>query len=358
MVKVLYDSQIFDWQLFGGISKYFCELIWEKNVGVEKQLSVFFSNNEYLNSRKIGSPRPFFPSYDFKYRQALIIRANRIKLRWNSSKFDVFHPTYYDPYFLSLLDGRPFVLTVHDMIHEMFPESIQSHDTTARDKKTLCDLADHIITVSENTKRDLVRLYSINGDKISVVHLAQSFPVRVGLKTPDNYILFIGQRQGYKNFTRTLYALQILRESFPNLKLVCTGAKLVNEENALISSLKLTNAVINTYVKDDRSLQNLYQNALCFVFPSEYEGFGIPILEAFASGCPVVISDIGCFREVAKDAALFFDPIDVHSIERAIRAVISNQNVRNHLIDRGHSRLREFSWKMTSLKTAEIYTKL
>ena len=120
--------------------------------------------------------------------------------------------------------------------------------------------------------------------------------------------------------------------------------------------LGLEGAVSSRFVSDNQ-LAYLYQHALCFVFPSLYEGFGIPVLEAFASGCPVLLSNASCFPEVGGDAALYFDPYNPEEMAKTIENVVSDSNLRTQMIQRGHERVKAFSWDKTAAQTAEFYKK-
>jgi len=149
------------------------------------------------------------------------------------NQFDVFHPTYYDPYFLKYLKGKPFVLTIYDMIHEFFPEQFPNKDPTMLNKKVLATKADFIITISHNTKKDVIETYSIDEDRVFVIYLGNSLSSSEkpeSLNLPSQYVLYVGDRQIYKNFYRFLIAVAPILHDNPSLYIVCAGGKNFSSE--------------------------------------------------------------------------------------------------------------------------------
>ena len=143
-----------------------------------------------------------------------------------------------------------------------------------------------------------------------------------------------------------------------NVKLVCAGGRgFSDEETEIINQMRISNYVEHKEVNDE-ILSELYSNALCFVFPSLYEGFGIPVLEAFSCKCPCVLSNTSSLPEVAGDAAVYFDPSDKDSIIYAIECVLVNQSLQQELIEKGTQRLKSFSWSKMKNNTFEVYKKL
>ena len=275
--------------------------------------------------------------------------------------FDVFHPTYYEDYFLNYLRGVPFVLTIYDMIHELFPEHY-INDKTSMLKEKLFHLASQVIAISEITKRDIMEIYNVSGENISVVHLADSLIDLNGTsqtlreKLPKRYIFFVGERTRYKNFQFFVKAIAGLLKQDQNLQLVCSGAPFNKSELDLFDFLSIA-PKISHYFASDAELKCLYSNAEAFIFPSLYEGFGIPGLEAFACNCPVLLSQSGALPEIGGEAAIFFNPKSALEISNAVKKVIYDSNLRQTLIQKGKERLRLFSWNNTVKKTIEVYKK-
>lgn len=362
-MQILYDHQIFTTQKYGGISRYFYELIhyFEKKKDNGIDISIVFSNNYYISDNKDVKHMTFFPNYELKGKHRLFAPINKLKsiYKIKKQKFDVFHPTYYHPYFLDYIGDKPFVLTVYDMIHEKFTEVVPPHDKTSERKRILADKASKIIAISESTKNDLIEIFDTDPLKIEVIHLATD--IRVNKKRPldiflqNEYILFVGARHSYKNFIKFIASIENILHEKNDLSVVCIGGGDFNsKEIAFFNQLNIKDKVFQHTV-DDTSLAYYYSHAIIFVFPSLYEGFGIPILEAFACECPLVCSNTSSLPEIAEDAAEYFDPSSEDSIRNAVTKVLTNQARRDELREKGTQRLQCFSWEKTAKETQKVY---
>lgn len=361
---IFYDHQIFTFQRYGGISRYFYELInlLKNNEDTVIETPFILSNNYYIsNNKKNIRHINFLPHQEFRGKNRLMSIFNKRSsiINFKKQKFDIFHPTYYDPYFLKYIGNKPFILTVHDMIHEKFSEMFDRSDKTSIQKKILIQKANKIIAISNNTKKDLMEILNVDESKIEVIYLGNSmFPKNnliLNIDIPQNYILFVGSRSGYKNFDRFIRAVFPLLHKDKNLYVVCAGGgKFQKKEYEFLKQLNILKQVIQFDVNDD-ILAYLYKNALVFVFPSLYEGFGIPVLEAFTCKCPLVCSNTSSLPEIADGGAVYFDPYDEDSITNAIVNVLENKNIRNNIIKNGTKRLKNFSWRKTATKTKELY---
>ncbi len=366
VTKILYDHQIFIYQEFGGISRYFYELMsaFEKDEDVRIDMSLAYSNNHYINNARFVKSRPFFKNTNFRFKNRLLHYLNKRgeKKLLLGKDYDLFHPTYFNPYFLYYLGSKPFVLTIYDMVYELFPQIFSHRDKTGAYKKLLASKATKIIAISENTKRDIIRLFDVKEDKIEVIYLANSLTAGTIEKgkgsvsdLPQKYLLFVGNRRVYKNFDTFVESIASLLKDDNGLHLVCAGGgKFTPWEIAGLEKLGIMQKVIQ-YPFDDSKLAQFYRNALALVFPSLYEGFGIPILEAFSCGCPVIASNISSLPEVAGDAAEYFDPADTMSISGAVKKVIGNDDLMRELKARGYERLKAFSWEKTAANTKKLY---
>lgn len=381
-MKVLYDYQIFSLQKIGGISRYFYELISSSQPSYIPHLAVKYHKNIYLKDivesqsyprkRRLCFENHSFPGKGIfnriqeKYLPTPnpdILNQEYVCEQFSRIKPDIFHPTYYGNYFLDALRGTPFVLTIYDMIHELFPEHFDNNDKIAILKKKLYFLADHIIAISENTKKDIMDIYNVSGNIISVVPLANSLvkiessnEVIRGFNLPSKYLLFVGLRKGYKNFQFFITAVSELLRKENDLYVICTGPPFAKAETDFFEFLGISDKVIHYFV-DDNELTHLYGNAVAFIFPSLYEGFGIPILEAFACDCPVLLSQSGSLTEVGGDAAIYFNPKSIVEIRDAVKKVVYGIELRKNLIRMGRERLKHFSWSATVNKTADVYRK-
>jgi glycosyltransferase involved in cell wall biosynthesis len=358
-MKILFDHQAFSNQKYGGISRYFANLNSGLNAepGIESTLGLLFTRNAYIHPNDLPLNGFYNNWVDKKSRRE---KYNKWYCRHllKQGDFDVFHPTYYNPYFLKYLN-KPFVLTVHDLIHELFPHYFETIDPhTIIYKEQTITRADHIIAISESTKKDIQKFYNVPDDKITVIHHGYQMGAATGqvaaAKAEDKYLLFVGDRFGYKNFELFVKAVAPLLLK-KGLKLICTGGGSFNDaERKLIAQLNLTNNIQQVSVTDSE-LANLYTNAEAFVYPSLYEGFGLPVLEAFYNNCPVIMSNTSSLPEVGGDAAQYFDPLDERSVAAAIEAVINNNPRQNELRVKGAERLKLFGLETCIKKTIDVY---
>ena len=372
MTKIIIDPQTFISQQYGGISRYFTELFTEfqRNSEIELLFPILYTDNiHYLES-------PFFPD-SYQEKHSLLIRYSKIfrsflprKLKQRSERyaisllkeqnFDLFVPTYYNPYFLPYLSGKPFVLTVHDMIHELYPSHFPDDLETAVNKKRLIEQATYIIAVSENTKKDILEIYpSVPSEKIEVVYLAHHFVENSSEPSslPNDYVLFVGNRGIYKNFTLFINAIAPLFQKYPELHLVCAGGDGFNdEEQLLIDDLEISGRVTQQRFKDEE-LRSYYENARCFVFPSAYEGFGIPVLEAMSAGCPIILTNNSSFPEIAGDAGIYFKLDDEVDLREKIELVWNDDQLRLTHKEKGIEQARKFRWNKTAEETLKVYQK-
>lgn len=364
-MNIIYDHQIFSLQTYGGISRYFSELIHGINNTTPHtgQLSLSYTNNIYAHDLGLSN-RSFLRNRNFPKKMPLLYNINKLSSSFDllTKPYDLVHATYYDPYILPLLKDRPFVITFLDMIHEkfgsQFTRELAYDGTITKQKRLVANRADYIIAISESTKRDIVDLLDIDPDKITVVYLGNSLvspsPEFVNAEVGLRYLLFVGNRSMYKNFTGLLKAIHSLLKRY-KIKLLCAGGGVfTKEERELIQSLNAVDFVSQQSF-NDQTLPLLYQNALAFIFPTLYEGFGIPVLEAFACDCPCIVSDVSSLPEVAGEAALYIDPTTPDSITHAIERLIDNSTLRETLIQKGREQLAKFSWQRTINETVDIY---
>ena len=366
-MNVLFDGQVFSFQEHGGISRYYCELFkhFSQLEGIDPSLMIKYSNSHILPELNVVQFKHFFSSHRFKGRNEVIKFLNRMYVRNNFHKLPaphVFHPTYYDPYFLDLLGDIPFVLTIYDMSHELYPKLFSRFDFTAENKKKVSIKANRIIAISEHTQKDIVALLNIPESKVDVIPLATNLSLPGGMKLriplPDDYILFVGKRNTYKNFSFILEAMSLLPRTHASCSLICAGGgTFTAQEQNEISKFRLTGRIIHIEA-DDHLLVHLYSHAQAFVFPSLYEGFGIPVLEAFACGCPVLLSNRSCLPEVGGNAARYFNPESISSLVENLSEIIKDKELAGSMRTKGFDRVKLFSWKHTALKTVETYKKV
>jgi glycosyltransferase involved in cell wall biosynthesis len=351
---------MFSLQKYGGITKYFCELIKNLPNECKFELSVLFSENQHLKDdyqffKKLYIP---IPKAESRIKGHLKINSYRINNLYSrkvisSNNYDLFHPTYYNPYFLRSLK-KPYIITVHDLIEFKFQEQYKDNSLIP-DMKKIIQNAARIISISENTKKDLIELLKIQPGKIDVIH--HGFNKTVNKKNENRfgrYLLFVGSRRGYKNFSNLITSFASIIKNDQELKLICTGMPFTKEEINELKEKNLLEKVIVIGV-NEKELNNLYSHALAFVYPSLYEGFGMPILEAFSNNCPVCLSNTSSLPEVAGNAGSYFDGIDHESITKAIEKTIYDPLASAKMIAAGNERLKNFSWQKCAQQTAISY---
>lgn len=366
-MKVLLEPLIFNIQHYGGISRYYAELlrVLSANSEVVIDLPLYTTENLHLKSYDFGESfliKTFGKLFPWRIKNYLSQKSARDTLKLlKSAKYDLFIPTYYDPSFLEVIGKTPFVLTVHDMIHEIYPQ-LEAGSSIVQDKKILIESATKIIAVSDHTKKDILRFYPhIPEKKIHVVHLCHSisksnvsFDHLRNIVGGTEYILFVGNRGVYKNFKWFLKTVSSwLKEN--RVSLLCLGGGSFNSEECQdIANLELKEYV-KQYTFKDHELYFFYNNSIAFVFPSEYEGFGIPILEAMYSGCPVILPNRTSFPEVAGDAGEYIDLDEGQSLIESLDKVHKDPEYREELIDRGFKRALKFSWENTVSACLKVY---
>jgi glycosyltransferase involved in cell wall biosynthesis len=284
---------------------------------------------------------------------------------------DVFHCSdvlLYKPH------DVPTVITVHDLSTLLFPElhvqdTIEMHEKKMHFVRTQTDL---VIAVSKNTRRDVIEHLGVPPEQVHVVYEAadeQFQPIenpeiiaavarRYNLN-PGSYVLTVGTLEPRKNQIRLVEAFHLLHQwgVTRGLKLVLAGGKgwLYNNLFQRVEELDLTGDVIFTGVVPDEDLPALMNGALMFVYPSLYEGFGLPVLEAMACGVPVVTSNVSSLPEVAGDAALLVDPYDVEELAETVEGLIESKETRADLRNKGLAQAARFSWERTAGETMRVY---
>lgn len=374
-IRVLYDHQVFTWQNFGGISRYYADLFSNLTPasGVIPTLALRYSDNAHL--RDTPTVRDIFQPKSACKRPLKARLFRRYRARYNAAArnqqyatallakgdYDIAHPTYFEPYFFDHLGGKPYVVTVYDLIHEVFPEHYL-FDPTIRAKEEVIRRASRIIAISHSTKKDLVEIFRIPAEKIDVVHLATSFspetcpPARLTL--PGKFFLHVGSRGGYKNCYFLLRALREILEADHSLHIICAGGgPFENIEKTYLENLSLSDRV-HYHEASNPSLVALYQRALALICPSLYEGFGLPVTEAFNCGCPVLSSRASSLVEVAGDAALYFDAKNILSIQDTVSRVLKDPALLAGLREKGTHRAKDFSPQKCARETAAVYARV
>jgi glycosyltransferase involved in cell wall biosynthesis len=285
---------------------------------------------------------------------------------------DIVHETYFSKV-RSGSTSRPSVITVFDMISELGLEGAPPTfaQMKATNKYAAVSRADHVVCISEQTRQDLIRLFNIQPEKVLTIHLGcdQERAVAAAQESDEStarlsarlsssrpYFLYVGLRQGYKNFAgllRSIASSSRLKSTFDVFAF--GGGTFTSDEQALIDELKFAPEQIKQISGDDLTLTQLYRQASAFVYPSLYEGFGLPPLEAMLHHCPVVSSHASAMPEVLGDAAEFFDPNQIDSIAQALERVAFSNDRRQQLIAKGMHRLKAFTWQACAERHLSLY---
>ena len=272
---------------------------------------------------------------------------------------------------LPIVHPRRSVVTIHDLGYLYYPQAHRLLDRVYLDLSTRYNAraATHLIADSAATRCDLIERYGIEPDKITVVYPGYDEttfqPVRdeeaieavkARYDIAGDYILFVGTLQPRKNLIRLIKAFSLLQYPMSNIQLLISGKKgwLYEDIFQRVKELGLEEKVVFTGYIPEGDLPALLSGARLFVFPSLYEGFGLPVLEALACGAPVVCSNVSSLPEVAGDAALLVDPLDVEELVAALERVLDDEELRAELIERGFEQVRRFSWERCARETLDV----
>lgn len=377
-MRVLFDYQAFYMQKFGGISNGIVQILSSFPKEVDYEIAIAESDNVHLKRSGLAYFKPvekpvesFLTNKMFKGKGRLYdmyskLFPNQTSLGRNrqvvidklkEGKFDIFHPTFFNNYFLPYLGNKPFVLTIFDMT----PERVGYKDPQVELKRKLAKRANHIATISETSKNDIIDILKVPESKITVIYRGEpQYESSQGKPIIDKkYILFVGKRESYKFFRPMMDALMPVLSNHEEICVVCAGPSFTDDEFFYFKNSKLEDRVINIHPTDSE-MMNLYANAICFIYPSIYEGFGIPILEAYKANCPVLLNNKSCFPEIAQDAAIYFN-LDQANSDLAItveQLLQMTENEKNTLLCKQQERLSFFSWRKAALQYQKLYESL
>lgn len=303
------------------------------------------------------------PVYSIKEQVALSWKLHRLKL-------DLYHATHY---VLPAMVSCRVVVTIHDIIHLLYPEFLPNRMAFLYAQRMIrrsLKRGDRIIADSHNTRTDLMDYFETDGRKIDVVYpgVAETFRRQLGDEdvrqvlsdhgVEGPYLLFVGNPKPHKNLDNVVraFAEVIRRDAFEG-DLVCVGGRDEAQQRVLhhAESLGVVDRVRLLGHVEEEALPAIYQGARLFLYPTLYEGFGLPVVEAMASGVPVITSNTSSLHEVANGYASLVDPLDVEQMTDAIIAALGDDALRERLIAAGKERSSQFSWRQTAQQTLEVY---
>jgi len=370
-MKIGIDCRIYS-SKFTGIGRYVHELISRiAKLDQENQYILFFNHPEYENFK--------LPSKNFK---KVLADAPIYSLReqfhfleiLKNEKLDLMHFTHFNA---PLFYRGPSIVTIHDLTLSFYPgkkkRSIIHRLGYHLTFRSAVRKAKKIITISENSKKDLMKLIGTKEEKIQIIYQGvgdefKKLPEKEVQKSLDNlhitepFFLYTGVWRSHKNIPNMIKAFNEVKKhpECKNLKLVMTGNEnpLYPEIKETIQECDLEDDVIFSGLVPEQDLLALYNAAQIYIFPSFYEGFGLPPLEAMACGTPVAASNSSSIPEIAgKDNAVFFDPENYEEMAEKIYLLYKNQNLQKKLIKRGFERIKKFDWQKTASETLNLYKK-
>jgi glycosyltransferase involved in cell wall biosynthesis len=330
------------------------------------------------NIRGIGFHTKKLIEYLKKFKE---LSVSEVDLSKDTNKYDLYHYPNFNPYFLSLplIKKGKTIVTIHDLIYLIYPDKYPSGikgRIIFEVQKRLIKKADVIITISETSKKDICRFLKVNPKKVHVIYLAagDNFKkiedkdklkeVKAKYHLPDKFVLYIGDVNYNKNVTTLADACKL-----SNLPLVIVGKQAADEnidmnhpENIPFGEFlkkygEDKNIARIGYVSDEE-LPCLFSLAFVYCQPSFYEGFGLPVVQAFSCGLPVIISKTQALVEVAERAALIADPKEAKDISEKIKKVIEDKALRESLIQKGLKRAKDFSWEKCARETLDVYKRV
>lgn len=310
------------------------------------------------------------------------VNISLLGIKSNLDNFDIVHFPYFDPFFLTLpvLKNKPRVVTVHDLIPlkfpQYFPVGIKGFLKWQVQKASLLR-TDAVLTDSEASRKDIIKYTGIDGEKIYVIYLGvgKEFKitrsekilnkVRKKLNLPDEFILHVGDVNYNKNIEGLVRAFSLVCKSYSSLNLVLVGDGFVNSSpqllqiNDLINSLALCDKVYFIGHVNTDDLVGLYNLAKVYLQPSFAEGFGLPVLEAMACGCPVVVSNTSSLPEIVGKAAILADPYKVDDIKEAMLKMLHFDPLAyRSTVERGLRQVKKYSWEKTVAQTIAVYRQI
>jgi glycosyltransferase involved in cell wall biosynthesis len=357
-MRILYDGNIYGIQAAGGINRYFANIISRLPDDATPVLTTCRRHHLNYPTHK-NLDRHYFPRPEIKGLRRVSYWMGQQYFRSFTQRqtFDLQHPTYYSLLNHQPIDAYPFpmVLTVHDFIHErvepQHPDVKNKHQAILRAQAILC--------ISENTKQDLLGYYPHLENKITVTPLASEIDRSLSYgnePVPSQpYCLYVGSRTTYKNFDGLLTAFSKVASINAELRLCVVGAEFDRQEQAKIAEMGLTDRLHNYGHVGDRHLAKLYRCSLALVYPSFYEGFGIPPLEAMACGTAVIASNTSSLPEVVGEAGILIDPQSSSDLAEAMLLLANNSLERDRLVSKGFQRVKAFDWQKTAAQTLEVY---
>jgi glycosyltransferase involved in cell wall biosynthesis len=342
---------------------------------VKEVLKLDKKNNYLLYGNQKKNPLKDYGNGEYKFIDAKPSRWHFLVLKdIQKEKVDVFFAP--SSFIIPALAPKTIktVITVHDLVSYLFPANHNAKAVIIErlTLKRALKRANSVFVVSENTKKDLLKKFKYPENRIFITHCAASDffktqieqkeieKFRAKMKYPEKFILAVGTLEPRKNFSTLIRSFSTIKKWYPDYKLIIVGKKgwKFRQIEETLKKYKLENDVLFPGYLKDSELKNTYKLATVFVFPSLYEGFGIPPLEAMASGCPVVCSNVASMPEVVGEAGFLVDPNNPYQFADAVSSLIENEQVRSSMIERGYRQTEKFNWKVSAEKVLEVFNNI
>jgi glycosyltransferase involved in cell wall biosynthesis len=370
-LKIVVDGVIYQLQSNGGISRLYSETL-PRICNLDKRLRIFLltegriaqtlPHHGHIFHKSIPQIEPYLRPGRLWKPVAPTVRELMGKLQIGCTKGAIWHSTYY-----TMPPNKwrgPVLVTVADMIHERLPHLFSGpwYDQFREQKRRSVLAADVVICISEATRQDLQCFYNLNSDSVQVIHLAhsdifkrQEYPAIEAAWSIEKrpFLLYVGLRAHYKNFEGLIRAYSVWPQR-NDVTLVVVGKPWTASEEAYLAALGIQGRVQVLTGVDDKMLLRLYNQAVALVYPSLYEGFGIPLLEAMACGCPVIASRIPSTVEVAGEQPIYFEPVHLESLLAAFDLALA-EGRNSERVRTGLEHAQDFSWDKTSSQVLEVY---
>jgi glycosyltransferase involved in cell wall biosynthesis len=359
-MRVLYDHQVFSLQDAGGASRYHFELIRNlqglDEIAIEALLGLHgsvmrFSSLQQVRTRVLGRRTTMKPGLS-RYAINELLSAVAAPLR---GRVDIYHPTLYRA--LPWVRRRGVVVTHHDCTHERFPHLFPNAASIMATKRKLFGQADAIVCVSASSQRDLLHFYDVPEAKTHVIHhgFAPLGLVESGVEAGAPYLLYVGSRASYKNFGLLLEAFSRSGLAGSYRLLAVGGGEFTTQEQGQIASLQLTGSITLAPKADDATLARAYRDAALFVYPSMYEGFGFPPLEAMSMGCPVLVNRTSSLPEICGDAVFYFDSSDQEELSQRLQSIVKDKQGLADKRKLGEQQVKLYGWSRCAHATLAVY---
>ena len=361
-ITVLFDPQIFLLQRQGGISRYFAEIIKEFQSNPDLGIRPLLETKSVLSEHALTELDSFNLKRMPSMQSAVFSLAALIlgKSEQNSDTAQLIHHTFYLPWFLGRHKLTPRAVTLFDMIPEKTPRELRLWNPHFV-KRSYIRRASLVLSISDSSTKDMLREYNLSLDVLTT-YLGVSADFKPGLARPANqsypYFLYVGNRGGYKDCQTSIEAFSRIAKANPDLRLLLVGGgDLRGNERKLLKKLGLSNNVEQISVSNE-DLPSYYSNALALLYPTRYEGFGLPLVEAMASGVPILASDIEINHEICEDAATYFSVGDSERLASQMQQLLTDPQAVSDKIKLGLIRARDFTWAKCAQKTAIAYRAL